>query len=257
LSNHENSLQEATEHSAETKPKITLEERISRGEAQKGPTIPSRPEQKRDDSFSTGARQVYPQLSEVQQEEQRKQAKLQATQPNNNDEKQTKEETSIINDASLSSSKQDDTKTTNDISRDDEDKIIAAVLKQLAPIVEKRVAAELHRIQSGDTDEDEDENFIPFPFMLGGGFPFFAAPHGGPPPQAFKEQQQTSSQNPSDQGSQQQVNEPGMQGGAAFIPPQLLMAMMNDLARGGMGGQMPGFPTNMPPPPQGPIGVEG
>jgi len=50
-------------------------------------------------------------------------------------------------------------------------------------------------------------------------------------------------------------------GGAAFIPPELLMAMMNDLTRGGIGGGIgggiPGFPPNMPPPPHGPAGVGG
>ena len=49
----------------------------------------------------------------------------------------------------------------------------------------------------------------------------------------------------------------GLPPGAAFIPPQLLMAMMSDLVRGGQGGEMPGFPPSGPPPPHGPIGVEG
>jgi len=35
------------------------------------------------------------------------------------------------------------------------------------------------------------------------------------------------------------------------------MAMMSDLTRGGMGGEIPGFLPNMPPPPHGPVGVEG
>jgi len=239
LNNNEKPSQVTTE----AKPQITLEERVSRGEAQKGPTVPSRQNQKQENSSSVDVRQVYPQLTEAQQEEQRKQAKLQATQSNNANEKQTKEESSIANDVSLSS-KQDETKTTKDITSDDQEKIIAAVLKQLTPIVEKRVAAELHRIQSGDTDEDEDDNMIQFPFMLGGGFPFFAAPRGGPPPQASREQQQNAP-------SQGQPN------GATFIPPEFLMAMMNDLARGGMSGEMSGFPPNMSPPPHGPVGVEG
>jgi hypothetical protein len=42
-----------------------------------------------------------------------------------------------------------------------------------------------------------------------------------------------------------------------MFPPQLIMAMMNDLAQGGMRGEMSGFPPNMPPPPHGPTGVEG
>jgi len=189
--------------SSETKPKITLEERVSRGEAQKGPTIPLSQEQKQDNSFTTGVRQVYPQLSAAQQEEQRKQAKLQATQ-SVKDEKQAADEASTANDVSLSS-KQDETKQTKDISRDDEEKIVATVLKQLAPIVEKRVAAELRRLQSDGTDQDEDEDSIPFPFMLGGGFPFFAAPRGGPPPQGSGEQQTEPGQ---EQQQQQQGNGP-------------------------------------------------
>lgn len=213
-----------SQETTEAKPQITLEERVSRGEAQKGPTVPSHQDQKQENSSSVDVRQVYPQLTEAQQEEQRKQAKLRATKSDNTNEQPIKEESSI----------QDETKQTKDITHDDQEKIIAAVLKQLTPIIEKRVAAELRRIQSGDTDEDEEDNIMPFPFMLGGGFPFFAGP---PPPQASREQQQA---------------------GAAFIPPELLMAMMNDLARGGMGGEMSGFPPNMPPPPpHGPIGVEG
>lgn len=49
-----------------------------------------------------------------------------------------------------------------------------------------------------------------------------------------------------------------MSSGPAFIPPELLMNMMNDLSRGNVGE---GFPNNGPPPPQssraGPTGVEG
>jgi hypothetical protein len=206
LNNNGQASQEATATSAETKPKITLEERVSRGEAQIGPTVPLRHEQKQENSSSIGVHQVYPQLNKAQQEEQQKQAKLQATQPPINDEKQPKKEISAANDVS-SSSKQDETKQTKGITHDDEEKIIATVLKQLAPIVEKRVAAELRRIQSGETDQDEDDNIIQFPFMLGGGFPFFGAPHGGPPPQVSREQQQQSSQQYAPGQGQQQVNQ--------------------------------------------------
>ena len=53
-----------------------------------------------------------------------------------------------------------------------------------------------------------------------------------------------------------------MPGGAAIFPPELIMAMMSDLQRAGMGGgEMPGYPTNMAPPHRGPggapTGVEG
>jgi hypothetical protein len=193
--------------SSEIKSKVTLEERVSRGEAQKGPTIPLRQEQKQDSSSSTGVRQVYPQLSAVQQEEQNKQAKLQAGK-SGKDEKQVADEASTANDISLSS-KQEETKQTKDISHDDEEKIIAAVLKQLAPIVEKRVAAELRRLQSEGTDQDEDDDAIPFPFMLGGGFPFFAAPRGGPPPppQGPREQQTGLDQEQQQQGNGPRVSQ--------------------------------------------------
>lgn len=43
------------------------------------------------------------------------------------------------------------------------------------------------------------------------------------------------------------MNFDGMQSGASFIPPQLLMAMMNDLAGGEMGGA-PGYPQRSGPP---------
>lgn len=35
------------------------------------------------------------------------------------------------------------------------------------------------------------------------------------------------------------------------------MAMMSDFARGGLGGDIPIFPGNMPPPPRGPGGMPG
>jgi hypothetical protein len=130
---------------------------------------------------------VYPQLSEAQQEEQQKQAKLQATQPINEEEKTT-EETSTTNNKS-SVSKSDDSSEKKDYTRDDEDKIVAAVLKQLTPIVEKRVAAELRRIHSGKSDQDEDDTFMPFPMMFAGGSPFFGGPRGGPSSQEFGQQQ--------------------------------------------------------------------
>ncbi|CAF4778295.1 unnamed protein product, partial [Rotaria magnacalcarata] len=63
------------------KPKLTLEERVSRGEVQKGPTIPLRQVHPQQGSGSTTRiRQIYPQLNEAQQEEQQKQAKFQAAQ---------------------------------------------------------------------------------------------------------------------------------------------------------------------------------
>ncbi len=162
-----------------------MEERLSSGEAQKGPTVPIRQEQKQDNSSSAGARQVYPQLTEAQQEEQRKQATLQATQPPPEEKKTT----------------EDESNEKKDISRNDEDKIVAAVLKRLAPIVEQRVAAELRRIHSGDSDQGEGSGFIQFPFMLSGGSPFFAAQRGRPSSQESGQQQ-----NEGDQGNGPRVD---------------------------------------------------
>jgi hypothetical protein len=74
--------------------------------------------------------------------------------------------------------------------------------------VEKRVAAELHRLQSGDTDQDDDEDIIPFPFMLGGGLPFFAAQRGGaPPPSQGPREQQNASGQGQQQGNVQMVSQ--------------------------------------------------
>lgn len=252
----QNGLSTDQSSTTDLKPKITLDERVSRGEAQKGPTVPPRQEQKQDNSLpSIGVRQVYPQLSAAQQEEQRRQAKLQATQPAkpSTDDKSTVNQTSLL-------SKQDENKQTKDISREEEEKIIASVLKQLEPIVEKRVAAELRRLQSDDTDQDEDDNFMPFPFMLGGGLPFFVAPRGGPqpPPSASSSQgpqeQQTPRQQQQQQGDATRVDFGGLPLGADLFPPQILMAMMNDLAQNGMGGELP---PHMARPAQGPMGVEG
>jgi hypothetical protein len=69
----------------------------------------------------------------------------------------------------------------------------------LTPIVEQLVAAEVRRTLSGQTDSDDENGFVPFPFMFGGGGPILIGPGGGPPPQGFQRQQQ--------QQQQQQVNE--------------------------------------------------
>ncbi len=47
-----------------------------------------------------------------------------------------------------------------------------------------------------------------------------------------------------------------MQGGPPFIPPELLMSMMNDLTRGGVGGDIPNFQYSGPPP-RGPASAPG
>lgn len=199
-------------------PKVTLEERISRGETPKGPTIPTA----QDKSSPTNVRQIYPQINPAQQFEQQRQAKIQSE--NDND--------------ISTASKNDRSKQSKDISHQEEEKIISNVLKQLAPIVEKRVAAELRRLQNDDTDkDDDDDDMIPFPFMLGGGMPFFA----GPPPNMSGQAppQQTNGSQGADFGG---IPPPGA---GLFPPPQLLMAMMRDLASGGLAPDMP-LPSNGP-----------
>ncbi|CAF1323129.1 unnamed protein product [Adineta ricciae] len=169
----------------------------------------------------------------------------------------------------ISSSKQDEKRVRKDRTSDDEEKIVATVLKHLAPIVEKRVAQELRRIDEDETDQDEDDTFIPFPFMLGTGLPLFNEPNGGPPPsehdskhshsQQHQHQQQTAQRNGTHQdqdGGEQHKQTNGHRvpdfGGAAFLPPPLFMAMMSDLARGGPAGEIPGFTPDMMSPNRGP-----
>ncbi|CAF4040420.1 unnamed protein product [Rotaria sordida] len=256
----------------ETKPKVTLGERLSRGETQPGPTIPLHQQQRQQQQqqqqqghpSTTRIHQVYPHISDIQQEEQLRQAKLQANQ-SNNDEKTIKEEISTTT-TDTSSTKQDKKQEKKEITREDEEKIVAAVLKRLTPIVEQRVAEELRRIQTGEMDQYDDEDFMPFPLMFSTrGAPIFIPPHRGPsqgfrPPQS--QQQQSSQQDTADSRQQQhQANLSredefvGLPPGAAFIPPPIFMAMMTDFARGGMGGEIPVFSPNMPPSAQGPGGI--
>lgn len=123
-----------------------------------------------------------------------------------------------------------------------EEKIVSHVLKELAPFIEKRVSDELNRLREGkgkaeEDDDDDDDGFMPFPFMFAGPPPFFGG-RSGP----FDDQQQ------------------GGPGPASFIPPPLLMAMMNDLARSAAGPTNPGENqpgSASPRGPGGPTGVEG
>ena len=224
--------------STEAKPKVTLEERVSRGEAQTGPTIPLVQVAPKDYEPSPNVRQVYPPLSEAEQVEQRKQAQLQANQPaatssstttaeqkkpegtasaettstQQKQEEKKSDETTPVN-ASSTEKKEGEKKV--EITPEEEQKIVESVLKQLTPVVEQFVAAEIRRALRGQTDSDDENGFMPFPFMFGGG-PMFATPRAGPAGQA----------------SQQQSS--GFQGDASFIPPELLMSMMNDFTQVGV-----------------------
>jgi hypothetical protein len=144
-------------------------------------------------------------LNAAQQQEQKRQAQLQANPPvqssqpsispstnqeqkketeekKQTEEKQTSEETVST---SVSVSKQDETPEKTEITKEDEEQIVASVLKQMTPIVEQMVAAEVRRVRSG---QEDDNDFVPFPFMFGGG-PIFAGPHDGTAPQGFQQQQ--------------------------------------------------------------------
>ncbi len=184
--NNENSLKEGTD--------TTSEERTTRSEPQKRPTAPFRQEQTEENSFAANLRHIYPELNE----EQRKKVKSQGTQSVRIKKKRTTDEDSIA--SNRSARRYDDKRSKKDINHEEEEKIVAAVLKQLAPIVEKRVSEELRRIENDETDQDEDDGFIPFPFMLAGGLPFFGGP---PPPHASRHQQQNGvSQEQQANGSQ-------------------------------------------------------
>ena len=192
----------------ETRPQVTLQEHSLHSRAQQGPTVPLRQEQQQRGLSSTNVRQIYPQLNKAQQEEQQRQAKLQATQPVKDERKTTPKATSTAND--LSSPKEDD-KRKKDLTHEQE-KLVAAILKRLTPIVERQVAVELQHLQSGETDRDKDDGFMPFPFVLaaGGEGPFFSPPRGAPPPQIFPQRQQrpSSQRNTPNQNQQQQPPPP-------------------------------------------------
>lgn len=178
--------------STEAKPKVTLEERVSRGEAQTGPTIPLVQVAPKDYEPAPNVRQVYPPLSASEQAEQQKQAQLQANQPapassststteqkkpeetasTQQKEEEKKSDAATPTDVSSTQPKQGEKKV--EVTPEEEQKIVESVLKQLTPIVEQFVAVEIRRALSGQTDSDDENGFMPFPFMLGGG-PLFAA----------------------------------------------------------------------------------
>ena len=140
----------------ETKPKVTLQERISRGEAQKGPTVPSSRDQPKDSPLTAGAHQVYPQLSKAQQDEQQKQAKLQATKQSS-EPKTTSEETSTARD--VSASKQTDTKEKKQFTQEDEDKIVA-ILKRFGFFEADHSCGTLQNIATKDLATSEIEESL-------------------------------------------------------------------------------------------------
>ena len=185
------------------KPKITLEERVARGEAHIGPTIPLRQVQEGDDEPSPSIHQVYPPLNEAEQEEQKKQAKLQATQPmelsqslesvsTNKEDREEKasraeklEELTLSN---ASASQQNQAQKKQDLTSQEEEKIVQTVVNQLTPVVEQLVLTEVRRALCDQSDHD----FMPFPFMFANNAPIFASRCAGPIPNDFQQGQTTN-----------------------------------------------------------------
>lgn len=78
--------------------------------------------------------------------------------------------------------KETEEKRGRQISEADEQRLVANIIQQLRPVIEKRVSEELRRFESSenknknDDDEDPREGFIPFPFLFPGAVPLFAGP---------------------------------------------------------------------------------
>ncbi|CAF5212470.1 unnamed protein product, partial [Rotaria magnacalcarata] len=75
----------------EAKSKVTLEERLSRGEAKLGPTIPSSQIQEQNNQLSTGIHQVYPAERETHEQDQQKLDQSQDQQKQNQSQDQQKQ----------------------------------------------------------------------------------------------------------------------------------------------------------------------
>ncbi|CAF3564151.1 unnamed protein product [Rotaria socialis] len=276
----------------ESKPKVTLEERLSRGEAELGPTIPSSQIQEQNKQLPTGIHQVYPAESEAHEQDQQKLDQSQAQQKQDQSQAQQKQDQSQAQqkqDQSPDQQKQDQSQTQqkqdqsqasqssqsptlsskNDeekkkaedqtkseksaspnasvpeqteattLSKEEEEKVVETVIKQLTPLVEQLVAAELRRVLSGQNSQDADNDFVPFPFMFASSAPMFASSHGDPSTQNFQQQQQPTNR---------QANFSGGPGSSPFIPPELLMTMMNDITRGGFRDGMTSGSFNVSPP---------
>ena len=138
-----------TTTSTKSQPKVTLEERVARGEVQVGPTVPVRQEQESNQNRTTGIKQVFPA-------------------PGTEDAKNASEQ-------SNKSEKEEAVKTpspaqeTPTITPEDEKKIVEDILKKITPLVEELVANAIRRIRRGGKDDDgDDDGFVPFPFMFGG-----------------------------------------------------------------------------------------
>jgi transcriptional regulator of acetoin/glycerol metabolism len=178
--------------SEEAKSQITLEEHVSSGEAQTGPTIPLSQVQQQDNGTPTNIHQVHPSQNQNQPQEQQKQSELQSSSSSTTTTEEEKKKTEETTSANVSSSQQGETQQKQGITKEEEKKIVDAVFKELTPFVEQLVATEVRRVISGENDHDNDNAFIPIPFMSAGSGPIFATSFGGRPPQGFQQQQGTS-----------------------------------------------------------------
>ena len=152
----------------ENKPKVTLEERVARGEAQVGPTVPVRQEQQANQTATTGIRQVFPLAGEDQRQERSPSPSLQrsVSPSSGQDESKKAPETSGNNQSTTQQPAAE--KETKSVTPEEEEQIVASILKQLTPLVEELVANEVRRVRRGlSVDSDELES-LPFPFMFAG-----------------------------------------------------------------------------------------
>lgn len=140
-----------TTKSTESQPKTTLEERVTRGEAQVGPTVPVRQEQESNQKRTTGIKQVFPEPGTED-------AKIASEQLNKSEEEK---EEAIKTPAPA--------QQTLTMTPEEEKKIVEDIIKKITPLVEELVANEIRRIRRGGKDDDGDDgSFVPFPFMFGG-----------------------------------------------------------------------------------------
>ena len=149
----------------ETKPKVTLEERVARGEAQVGPTVPLRQGQENNENAPTGIKQVFPPVANQEHVETNSSNLSTAS-----EQSKTSENNASTKDAKPAQTASQEAIT---VTPEEEKKIVEDVIKKLTPLVEELVANEIRRIRRGLSDDNDEAGFAPFPFLFGGG-PMFA-----------------------------------------------------------------------------------
>ena len=161
--------------------KSTLEERVSRGEAQVGPTVPVRPEQDANSTITAGIRQIFPPAQEDQLQSSTSSQTAATAPPEEKLESNAKTSEKEPSSTASQPSKQE----TTGITQEEEEKIVQNILKQLTPLVEELVANEVRRIALGSSDSNSEAGFVPFPFMV-------STLSGGPPMQGSFQGPQTN-----------------------------------------------------------------